>query len=679
MSDQLDFNALHAEATERCGLNNFGGFKYEPALHALIDSINTESGMNAGGFWGQRERIINILISRARIESLLEQHPEINDEIINEPVVIVGLPRTGTTMLHRILASDSRFYTPIWFETRFPAPKPDEDFRVYDSRIDDGKAEVAGMLEANPDLASIHPMDAEAPDEEIMLLEQSFYSTMPPAFCNVPSYVTWLETHDNTPGYEYLKRLLQVLQWQKKEKGQQAQRWLLKTPHHLHHMDTLFKVFPEALVVQSHRDPLETIPSIASFNTALWKLCADRIDEKVVGELSARKYAKGMHDTMIVREQHPDAVLDVNYKETIKTPFETIEKVYQFIGMELTEEARAGMLQWQQENKREDRASHEYTLEQFGYTVDSLKSLFNEYREKFIEQEPAMEDPQKYALITGATNGIGIPTALEVARRGYHITLLARNPTKAEALKQQIFDATGNDKVDLLIADLSSLTQMRKAASDYLLSGKPLHLLINNAGVVSTQLKMSEDGYESMFAVNYMAVFLFTNQLLPRLQESGKANEKARIVNVSTEGYKMAKGIDYDNINAEKKFSTFGTYAHSKLATMLFNRELAERLKDQPVNTYTVHPGWVDTGLGHDGSFLMTKIVSIISRLFAKTPEQGAATTLFAAFDPSTENQNGEYYADSKIKPRNPQALDMDAAKKLWQWTEQELNQKKLS
>jgi len=386
MTDSLDFDALHEEATARCGLSDFGGFEYQPALRALIDSINTESGMNAGGFWGQRERITNILVSRARIEDLIKQHPAITDEVINEPVVIVGLPRTGTTMLHRILASDSRFFTPIWFETRFPAPKPDEDFRVIDSRIDDGKAEVAAMLEANPDLASIHPIDAEAPDEEIMLLEQSFYSTMPPAFCNVPSYVEWLETHDNTPGYEYLRLLLQVLQWQKKEKGQQAQRWLLKTPHHLHHMDLLFKVFPEALVVQSHRDPLETIPSIASFNTALWKLCADQVDEKVVGAFSARKYAKGMHDTMIVRKQHPDAVLDVNYRETIKTPFATIEKTYDFIDMQLTDEARNAMQQWQQDNQREDRAAHQYTLEQFGYSEASLKTLFHDYRKVFITQ-----------------------------------------------------------------------------------------------------------------------------------------------------------------------------------------------------------------------------------------------------------------------------------------------------
>jgi len=384
MSDLLDYDALHKEARQRSGLTDFGAFEYEPALRALINSINTESGMNTGGFWGQRERITNILVSRARIEELIKQHPSIADEVINEPVVIVGLPRTGTTMLHRILASDSRFFAPIWFETRFPAPKPNEDFRISDSRIEDGKAEVAGMLEANPDLASIHPIDAEAPDEEIMLLEQSFYSTMPPSFCSLPSYVQWLENNDNTPGYEYLKRLLQVLQWQKKEKGQGAQRWLMKTPHHLHHMDVLFKVFADAKVVQSHRDPLETIPSIASFNTALWKLCADSVDEKIVGEYSARKFAKGMSDTLKVRSKNPGRVLDVQYRETIKTPFDTIAKVYAFIDMDLTPEAEAAMKQWQTDNKREDRAAHKYTLEQFGYSEASLKALFDDYRKAFI-------------------------------------------------------------------------------------------------------------------------------------------------------------------------------------------------------------------------------------------------------------------------------------------------------
>jgi len=282
---------------------------------------------------------------------------------------------------------------------------------------------------------------------------------------------------------------------------------------------------------------------------------------------------------------------------------------------------------------------------------------------------------KKYALVTGATNGIGIPTVLEVARRGMHITVLCRNAKKGEQLKQEILDKTGNSDVDLLIADQSSITDVERAAAEYLATDKPLHLLINNAGIVSTSLQLSQDGYEQMMAVNYFSVFVLTNRLLPRLIESGSVSEKARIVNVATEGYKLVKGIDYDNINAEKGFKTFPAYGHSKLAVMLFNQELAQRLEDQAVNTYVVHPGWVDTGLGKDGSFLMNVVAAGLARLFAKTPEQGAATTLFAAFDASTATMNGGYFVNSEPKERKPYALNMDEAKKLWLWTEQQLTE----
>jgi len=284
-----------------------------------------------------------------------------------------------------------------------------------------------------------------------------------------------------------------------------------------------------------------------------------------------------------------------------------------------------------------------------------------------------MNKHKKYALVTGATNGIGIPTVLEVARRGMYITILCRNAAKGEQLKQRILSETGNTDVELLIADQNSIADVERAANEYLASDKPLHLLINNAGVVTTSLQLSQDGYEQMMAVNYLSVFVLTTRLLPRLIESGTKNEKARIVNVATEGYKLAKGIDYDNINAEKGFKTFPAYGHSKLAVMLFNQELAKRLKDEPVNTFVIHPGWVDTGLGKDGSFLMNVVAAFLARLFAKNPEQGAATTLFAAFDASTEDMNGGYFSDSKPKQRKAHALDMEEANKLWLWTEQKL------
>ncbi len=381
----LDFDEIIAEAKTKAELVDFGDTEFFAPLKVLLKSLTTEANLNMIGRFGQRSRIVDILINRLRVENYLQRFPQILQETIENPIFIVGLPRTGTTMLHRILASDSRYYAPIYYELRSPAPLPGYAFQGEDTRIAVSEAEVAAMVEANPDLAAIHPLDACGADEEILLLEQSFYSTVPESFANVPSFGRWLNENDNTPGYAYLKKLLQFLQWQKKQKGQSAQRWLLKSPHHLHYMGILLKVFPDAKIIQTHRDPLQTIPSLCSFNQALWVLGSESVDAKSIGEQWGKKFAVGMRHTMLVREKTEEQFLDVSYKDTTTDPEAVIESVYQFIDMPLTAEAKSAMHTWRVENRREDRAVHNYSLEQFGFTAEQLENDFKEYRDKYIK------------------------------------------------------------------------------------------------------------------------------------------------------------------------------------------------------------------------------------------------------------------------------------------------------
>ena len=383
--EALDVDSLLAEASALTGLMNFGDDSFREPLAVLVIALNSEARLNTAGREGQRQRIVNLLCNRLRLEGWIQRHPEILDEEITAPVVIIGLQRTGSTYLHRILAADQRFYAPLWYETRSPAPPLDWDFMGIDPRIPPAEAEVAAMLAANPELAAIHPMDALAADEDILLLEHSFYSTVPDAFANVPSYGQWNDSHDNRPAYRYLKRMLQCLQWQKKRRGQSAQRWLLKTPHHLHHIATLLAVFPDARIVQTHRDPLETIPSAASMNYNLWIMGSDEADPIQVGAQWAAKYARGMAHTLATRDQHPDAFLDVWYRDTLGSPLQTVERVFDFIGLSLTEAARAAMLAFEDANKRENRPGHDYSLAQFGFTEAGLKAQFAEYRRRFVD------------------------------------------------------------------------------------------------------------------------------------------------------------------------------------------------------------------------------------------------------------------------------------------------------
>ena len=382
----FDPDAVVAAARAADGLRDFGDDSYREPLEKLLWSLEHEAQLNAIGRAVLSQRMVDILATRLRVQHYLQRFPEIADEEIAAPLFIVGLPRTGTTMLHRTIAGDHRMYAPLWYEVRYPSPAPDWDFTAAgDARIAAAQAEMAAMLAANPDLLAIHPMDAMGPDEDIMLLEQSFYSFNTQAYANIPSFDAWIESRDHTPGYEYFRLLLQFLQWQKKRSGQAGERWTLKAPHHLHYMDLVFKVFPDAKVVQSHRDPVETLPSLTSLIAGVWVIYSDSADPIEVGRQWSRKFARGMQHTMAVREQMGEGqFLDLWFEDTVSQPLAEIRKVYDFLGMELTPEARAEMARWQEFNRRELRPAHDYSLAQYGFTETGLKQQFRAYRERFI-------------------------------------------------------------------------------------------------------------------------------------------------------------------------------------------------------------------------------------------------------------------------------------------------------
>ncbi len=383
----FDCRALLDDARAVDGLSDFGDESYREPLERLLWSLEHEADLNEVGRAVLRQRLVDILSTRLRVEAYFERYPEILEERIVEPLVIVGLPRTGTTMLHRTIAADPRMYAPLWYEVRFPCPALDWDFSLGgDGRIEEAKAEVAAMVAANPELMAIHPMDATGPDEDIMLLEQSFYSFNMQAFANIPTFDDWIQRQDHAPGYRYFRRLLQFLQWQKKRSGQPGERWVLKAPHHLHFMDLVFEVFPDARVVQSHRDPVETIPSLASLIAAVWVIYSDSADTREVGRQWADKFARGMAHTMAVRERlGEERFLDLWFRDTVSQPLEEIRRIYDFLGMELTPQASAEMSRWQDFNRRELRPPHEYTLEQFGFSDEGLKRQFAAYRARFIQ------------------------------------------------------------------------------------------------------------------------------------------------------------------------------------------------------------------------------------------------------------------------------------------------------
>jgi hypothetical protein len=384
-STSLDEASILAEARERAGLSEFGDDSFREPLRRMLHALDTEAHLNEAGRAAQRERTVGLLVNRLRIEDWLARHPEILDERIGAPIVIAGLPRTGTTLLHRLLSCDPGLYAGLWYELRNPAPFPGSDWRREDPRIADAEEQVKQVLASVPELATIHPWDHRGADEEIMLLEYTFLSTMPEAGANVPEFGRWIARQDQRPAYRYLERMLKFLQWQKRAKGQRADRWVLKAPYHLGFVDVLFEVFPDARVVQTHRDPLETIPSISSMNYALWRLAADDPDPVAVGRQWGEKFRAALERCMELRDSRfPDRFVDVWYRDVQRDPMAEVRRIYAWLGRTLTPEAEAGMRRWLVDNARDKRAPHRYDLATFGFTREQLERDFAAYRARFI-------------------------------------------------------------------------------------------------------------------------------------------------------------------------------------------------------------------------------------------------------------------------------------------------------
>lgn len=219
-----------------------------------------------------------------------------------------------------------------------------------------------------------------------MLMEHSFLCAMD-AYADVPSYTAWLDQQDQRPVYMQLKKMLQFLQWQKRQRGEpQGLRWLLKAPQHLHTLEILLSVFPKAQVILTHREPAQTIPSMASMAHTLWQIYSDTPDPLSTGRQWNTRMARGIHHSMQVRDQQDTArFLDIHFSDTVEKPMAVLEAVYQFAGLPFTDKARTDAQQWLSSNGREKRAGHDYSLETFGLSEQQMQTDYAQYRARHLQ------------------------------------------------------------------------------------------------------------------------------------------------------------------------------------------------------------------------------------------------------------------------------------------------------
>lgn len=284
----------------------------------------------------------------------------------------------------------------------------------------------------------------------------------------------------------------------------------------------------------------------------------------------------------------------------------------------------------------------------------------------------------KYILITGATSGIGLAAAKELAARGANLGIVARNQEKAKKVANEIRSMVGeNITIDIFIADMASQKSIRNVAEDILNRCPKIDILINNAGALYEKHELTEEGHEMTWAVNYLAPFLLTSLLLEKLKECGNA----RIITTASHGHKMAKnGIRFDDLSGKRLYrfpkKLFGgptlRYGETKLANILFTAELADKLKGTGISAFCFDPGLVATNFNQNNG-LLARATMAVMKVFSRTPEKGAETLVWLADTDEISGDNGSYYSDMRKTAPSAAAQNKDMAKRLWKVSEDQI------
>jgi NAD(P)-dependent dehydrogenase (short-subunit alcohol dehydrogenase family) len=262
-------------------------------------------------------------------------------------------------------------------------------------------------------------------------------------------------------------------------------------------------------------------------------------------------------------------------------------------------------------------------------------------------------------VITGGTSGIGEVAAVELARRGARLVLIARDPARADATLAKLRKANAGADHKLHIAELSRLSEMKRVAGEVRAAEPDIDVLINNAGALFNTRQVTEDGLEMTFATNHMAYFAVTNLLLPNLKSG------ARIVSTASDAHRGAK-LDFDDLQSGKRYSGFSVYGKSKLCNILFNRELARRIDGSGVTANCLHPGFVATRFGDQSGGVLQTLVKIAKPIGAISPEEGAKTIVYLASSPEVAGRSGGYYYKNRIATPTKEAQNDADAKRLW-------------
>ena len=374
----FELEAVLASARKREGLEDFGDLPFEEPLGVLLDGY-AAAPLSEVGSRILRGGVVHSLRMRLRAQEWFRREPVVADEVLAAPVVVVGMMRSGTTLVQRLLAADPRFHCALGWEVLEAAPP----LAGEDARLAAGLAQEEQTRTWMPDLFAIHPMHAREAEEEIVFLSDAFLSHVPEAYADVPEYRSWIDTQDFAPAYAHLHRMLRLLQWDKRRRGGTASRWVLKTPAHLGYLEDLRATFPDLHVVHMHRDPLATIPSGASLNATLHAMHQSTVDLDRVGAEWIDRMGWTNDRAMATRSSWDDSVVtDLEFEDVVADPIGQVAKVYDALALELTTDAETAMRQWLVDRPRE-AGRPAYAAETYGLSPQQINERFAAYNERF--------------------------------------------------------------------------------------------------------------------------------------------------------------------------------------------------------------------------------------------------------------------------------------------------------
>jgi hypothetical protein len=374
---ELTPEALLQTAVERTGLDDWGDPAFRERLEVLCTSLLEQAGLSDVGTAMTFEQLVGHLVNRLRLEALVTAHPEVEDVSIERPIVICGLPRTGTTHLHNLIAADPAIrYLPYW-ESLEPFPAPDEDQQSVRDRCQAGLDIVNTSM---PEFKRMHEMTVDHAHEEIQLLANDLSTMLFETQFHLPDYGADYKARDQSASYAYLKRSMQAMQWLRG-----GTRWVLKSPQHLEQFPVLFKTFPDASFVVTHRDPVEVIQSMATMISYSSRMACDHPDPVEISRNWVNRADDLLNGCLRDRAVLPAAQsIDVTFDEFMADEQGAVAAIYELADQPYDERARAAMAQFCRDHPRGRHGGVIYTPTDLGLDTDALAKQFDDYRTRFI-------------------------------------------------------------------------------------------------------------------------------------------------------------------------------------------------------------------------------------------------------------------------------------------------------